>query len=495
MTISEFIRLNKEVLGVNKRNEDFIRPLNPRSAKIIADNKIITKRVLAKVGINSAELYKVVRTRKQLQFLDWDSLPKSFVLKPNQGTGGNGIIVFYGKKKGKYEWIRPNGTTMTKGDIILHIENILDGRFSMGNRRDVAIIEERIKTDSTLKPYTYKGVPDVRVIVFNRIPVMAMLRLPTKRSNGTANLHSGAICVGIDIASGITRAGMYLKKSPIIEDTYTNTDTTLDLENNLPLIGLQIPFWNDILDIAVKSQEVSGLGYLGADIAIDRDKGPLVIEINARPGLGIQVANKIGLKKRLEQVKEIEIKSMKHGIRVAKNLFGGEVEEEIESISGKTVVNLIEKVTLFYKSDTDETVSKKKVERNKEIVKAMLDTGITTSRIDWGIASRLGFYKALDFFKKSNVPDTFPTLKDAQMFIDTIGSETLQHKDILRLAKVSDETGLHVLPVVEIEIRIAGETKKVEMVVSSQKAMIYPLLIGRKELNNYLIDTSKTFTK
>lgn len=495
MTINELIRLNKEVLGINRRNQAFVREFNPLSAKVIADNKIITKRVLAKVGIKSAELYKVIRTKKQLEFLDWDSIPNSFVLKPNQGTGGNGIVVFYGKKKGKYEWIRPNGTTMDQKDLILHIENILDGRFSMGNRNDLAIIEERIKTDSTLKPFTYKGVPDVRVIVFNKIPLLAMLRLPTKRSNGTANLHSGAICVGIDIASGITREGMYLKKSPIIEDTYTSTDTTLDLEDNIPLIGIQIPYWNEILEIAVKSQQASGLGYIGVDIALDKEKGPMVLEINARPGLGIQVANKIGLRARLERVKGIEVKSLRHGVRLAKNIFGGEVEEEIENISGKTVVNLIEKILLFHKPEIEMSKKKqKKILAKKEVVKAMLDTGIITSRIDWGIASRIGYFKALDFFRKLGIPETFPTLKDAQDYIDKTGSENMLHPEIIRLAKISDETGNHILPVVEVEIKIAGEVKKVEMVVSRQQAIIYPVLIGRKELNNYLIDTSKTFT-
>ncbi len=494
MKISEILKLNKEVLGINSRNQFFVREYNSIAGKLIADNKIITKRVLSKVGIKTAELYKVVRTKKQLEFLDWDSLPNSFVLKPNQGTHGNGIIVFYGKKKGKYEWIRPNGTTMNKNDLLLHIENILDGRFSMGNRNDVAIIEERIKTDVTFKPYAYKGVPDVRVIVFNRIPVLAMLRLPTKLSNGTANLHSGAICVGIDIASGITREGMYLKRNPIIEDTYTATDCTLDLEKNLPIIGIKIPFWDEILEIAIKSQEASGLGYIGVDIAIDRDSGPMIIEINARPGLGIQVANRIGLKARLERIKGIEVKSLRHGIRLAKNIFGGEVEEEIENISGKTVVNLIEKVQLFHKATQRNTKRRKQSVIKKDTVKAILDTGIITSRIDWGIASRIGYFEALNFFEKSNVPSTFPTLREAQEYIDEIGNEKIQHPNILRLAKVSDETGNHVLPVIEVDIRIAGETKKVEMVVSTQKTLIYPVLIGRKELNNYLIDTSKTFT-
>lgn len=45
-----------------------------------------------------------------------------------------------------------------------------------------------------------------------------------------------------------------------------------------------------------------GLGYIGVDIVLDRDLGPLVLELNARPGLSIQLANKIGLLPRLQRI-------------------------------------------------------------------------------------------------------------------------------------------------------------------------------------------------
>ncbi|MRR31196.1 alpha-L-glutamate ligase-like protein, partial [bacterium] len=48
--------------------------------------------------------------------------------------------------------------------------------------------------------------------------------------------------------------------------------------------------------------EMTGLGYLGVDLVIDRDRGPLLLELNARPGLAIQLANRHGLRTRLDQV-------------------------------------------------------------------------------------------------------------------------------------------------------------------------------------------------
>ena len=140
-----------QILGLNRRNQEYVRPYNSLSAKRIADNKVKTKKILARYDITTPEVYKLVRNKKQLEFLDWDSLPKSFVIKPNQGTGGNGIIVFYGKKKGETAWIRPSGEVMSKRDIILHLENILEGRFSMGNRKDIAILEERVTNHPFLK--------------------------------------------------------------------------------------------------------------------------------------------------------------------------------------------------------------------------------------------------------------------------------------------------------------------------------------------------------
>ncbi len=492
MRILALIKANRTVLGINRRNQEYVRPYNPVSQRAIADNKILTKRVLAKVGIQTPQVYKVVRTKKQLQFLDWNALPKSFVLKPNQGTGGNGIVVFFGRKKNSLEWIRPNGTTMSTKDIALHIEKILDGSFSMGNKQDVAIIEERIKIDKVLKPYIYKGVPDVRVITFNRIPAMAMLRLPTKRSDGTANLHSGAICVGIDMASGLTTTAMHLKKRPFVEDTYVQTEYTLDLEQNLPLRGIKIPYWDEILKIAIKSQEVSELGYLGVDIAIDLDKGPLVFEINARPGLGIQVANMEGLRNRLERLKGLKVKSTNHAIRLAKNLFGGEIEEEIESLSGKHVVSVVEKIQVFHLAK--KIGSKQDGTGKKEMVNAMMDTSKLTSRINEKLASTIGLYPDIKRFKDLHLP-SFDSLHDAQEYLEQNELKLIQDTKINRIAKIVYDNKVILRPVFEVVIRIAKEIKTFEMLVDREKQMGYSVVIGRKDLKDYLIDPSKTFTQ
>jgi alpha-L-glutamate ligase-like protein len=474
-----------KILGLNRRNQEYVRPYNSPSAKNIADNKILTKKVLAKESIKTPEVYKVIRNKEQLRFLDWDSLPKSFVIKPNKGTGGNGIVVFYGKRKNETTWIRPSGEYMGKRDIILHIENILEGRFSMGSKTDSAIIEERVKTDPLLKQYSYRGVPDIRVICFNNVPLMAMTRLPTKRSNGTANLHSGAICTGIDISTGITTYSMQMKPKSLLSDTYEEIETTTDLKINKKLSGIQIPYWDEILRIALVCQKASNLGYIGVDIALDRDNGPVVFELNARPGLGIQVANQTGLRWRLEKVRGLEIKSIKHGISVAKNLFGGEVEESIEAISGRKVLNINERILLYYNKQE----GKKKPKR--EACTAFMDTGVLTSRISNTVANRIGFLSTVKFFKSLDVPEKFESLKEAQKYIDENEEKLTEDENILRIARTVEEDGVIIRPVVSVRVKISGEKKEFEMIITEN--ITYPVVVGRRDLKGYLIDTSKTF--
>lgn len=86
---------------------------------------------------------------------------------------------------------------------------------------------------------------------------------------------------------------------------------------NNPIEGIKIPHWNQILEIAALSHEMTGLGYMGVDVVIDRQKGPMILEFNARPGLSIQIANGRGLLPRLsgvdaEKVEELTIEERIH---------------------------------------------------------------------------------------------------------------------------------------------------------------------------------------
>jgi alpha-L-glutamate ligase-like protein len=123
---------------------------------------------------------------------------------------------------------------------------------------------------------------------------MAMVRLPTRLSDGKANLHQGAIGVGIDIPTGLTRRGVW--GNEIIRE-HPDTERSI--------VGIEIPKWAELLEMASRCYELSGLGYVGVDFVLDHSKGPMILELNARPGLAIQIANGNGLQHRLHKVEQL----------------------------------------------------------------------------------------------------------------------------------------------------------------------------------------------
>ncbi len=61
------------------------------------------------------------------------------------------------------------------------------------------------------------------------------------------------------------------------------------------ITGIVIPHWEEILHLAAGAGDMTGLGYIGVDVVMDENRGPLLLELNARPGLQIQMANRAGL--------------------------------------------------------------------------------------------------------------------------------------------------------------------------------------------------------
>jgi alpha-L-glutamate ligase-like protein len=278
------------VVGINMRHARFLLPNNPRRLYELVDNKLRTKALAEEHGMNVAETYGVVRTPHDANKVDkMLNGNESFVIKPTRGSGGKGVLVIDGKN-GK-NFVKPSGAELTPGDLRNHVSNILAGLFSLGGKRDYALIEYRVCPAALLTAMSFQGAPDIRVVMLHGYPVMAMLRASTKESDGRSNLHQGAIGVGIDIATGIT-----------VRAIHHGNPVTTHPDLGIELIGVQIPEWDTILKMSVTCQEMTGLGYLGVDIMIDETKGPLMIEVNARPGLAIQMANGIGLMKRLEPV-------------------------------------------------------------------------------------------------------------------------------------------------------------------------------------------------
>jgi alpha-L-glutamate ligase-like protein len=219
----------------------------------------------------------------------------SFVVKPARGSGGDGILVVTGRSDRKRDSFRlSSGMLISEGEIQHHISNIVGGQYSLSGNRDKALIEYCVHFDPTFAEVSYQGVPDIRVIVYRGYPAMAMVRLPTRASDGKANLHQGAVGAGVDMSTGETLHGVL--DDALVEE---HPDTGVLVK------GLKIPQWDFILESSARGYEVTGLGYLGVDMVIDAERGPLILEMNARPGLNIQIANCTGLTNRVDRIEEI----------------------------------------------------------------------------------------------------------------------------------------------------------------------------------------------
>ncbi|MEZ0575676.1 alpha-L-glutamate ligase-like protein [Halodesulfovibrio aestuarii] len=308
-----FSKLKEQgVVGMNGRNAAYVLPNNPRRLYPLVDDKETTKRLTQDAGLNVPEMYGVIRAQHETKLLP-DLLEKhdSFVIKPARGAGGNGILVITGKLGSHF--LKPDDSFVSTEEIHFHISNILSGMYSLGGMPDKALIEYCVKFDPVFNGIAYQGVPDIRIIVYKGVPTMAMLRLPTRESDGKANLHQGAMGCGIDICTGKTTHAVW-----------KNENHEMHPDTLQPVSGVQIPGWEELLRQASLGYSVTGLGYLGVDIVLDKDLGPLILELNARPGLAIQVANKTGLQSRLDKVEAVHhnLQSETQRVQYAMENFG-----------------------------------------------------------------------------------------------------------------------------------------------------------------------------
>lgn len=298
------------IMGLNERNADFTLLYNQRHHYPLVDDKRRTKELAMAAGLPVPKLYGAVEIIHEIERMHEMLEPyEDFVVKPSHGAGGEGILIVTGRHNGRYRLA--GGSMVDDAELGHHVSNILGGMYSLGGLPDSALIEYRVKFDPFFENISYQGVPDIRTLVFRGVPVLAMIRLPTRISDGKANLHQGALGVGICIATGQTFSGVW-HNNPV--DHHPDTGGTL--------AGREIPYWDDILALTARCHDLAGLGFIGVDIVLDQELGPMMLEINARPGLNIQLANNIGLLPRLRWVEKLaEIPaSVSERVELAKTL-------------------------------------------------------------------------------------------------------------------------------------------------------------------------------
>lgn len=334
---------NYGVLWQNARNLKYIGQYNDDLSKKLADSKLKTKEFLSSKWIKVSQTIAVIHSHKELENFDLTGLPLPFVVKPNAWYGWKWIIIFEQKDSDWY-YISNDHQKFSHQQLISHIGDILDGFYSLSGSRDKVIFERKIVLDHSVELLWKYGLPDIRVIVFNNIPVIAMLRVPTENSKWKANLHGGACWLWVDIWSWkityITQFNKMIKSIPGIGDVR----------------GIEVPYWEDILKLAVRVQQITKIWYIGCDIVLDDELGPILLEMNVRPWLGVQIANKVPLLERLDKVANIKVTSVEKGVRLARDLFWGDIEEKIKNISWKKVVWNKEYIEFVYQSQTSNIV-------------------------------------------------------------------------------------------------------------------------------------------
>ncbi len=415
------------ILGHNARYR--YTALNSRESKKFGFSKLRTKELLKQHHIPTAELYHIFESPDDLEAVNWTNIPVPFVLKPASGSAGKGIWVIAKKVKNKTIWIDSQGEKLKEDDLNLHVNNILDGEFSTWGSNHKALVEEMIPSHPTLAKLSYSGTPDIRVIVFNSVPVMAMARIPTKESRGKANLDQGAIAVGIDMASGITIRGIHGKKKII--KTFPDSKKKVR--------GIVIPEWTQVLETAVRAANVAGYKYMGADLFIHPEKGPMIVELNGFPGLSIQIANDAGLKRRLERVEGLEVRNAQHGVKIAQALFAEIFVDEDKMGEATPIISYRPSIQVY-----DD-------KRKARSIDALINTSRYRSAISQELAEELGHYDMEDLLWRQK---------------EIEGS----------------------VPVIEIKIKINDQIIKTAMVVIKRlNRTSHKIELGRKDIQGFLV--------
>jgi len=437
----------RRFLTKNERNKIYLKK-NSVEGRVLADSKYRTKKVLAKAGVGVPELIKRFKKESEVDNFVWEKLEGNFVIKPVSGLGGKGIIVVRKRAKWAGEWHLMDGSIITIADIKRHCAEILAGRFNSHGMGDNVLLEERIKIHPMFLSLTSWGTPDVRVIVYNKVPVMAMLRVPTAKSGGKANLQQGAIGLGIDLATGITTFGIEGKGEEI------NKIYDYKRKKNRKVNGIKIPFWREILETAVKCQlAVPELVFLGVDIVLDKEKGPMVLEVNARSGLSIQICNKAGLKARMSKVEDVEVRSVNHSVTLAKYLFGEVFFEKVEDKSERKVIEPLEVIK----------IKLGKSKKNFREVRAKVDTGAFRSSIDQETAKEWGLLS-----------------EDRILYYRHYRSSLGKHRD---------------RPVIGLTFWLKGRKVMTAVNVADRHKLRTKFLLGRKDLGGFLVSAKKINVK
>src|SRR5437763_3455844 len=161
------------ILGMNRRNAEYILDHNPRALFPLVDDKLKMRNLCQQIAVPAPAVFAVIASFGKLKDLGAILEERDeFVVKPNCGSGGRGILVVSGRD-GRH-FLRHNAERITLDDLRQHLSDILSGMYSLGGHTDVVLLQQRIHLHSAFERISFKGIPDIRVILYKNTPALAM---------------------------------------------------------------------------------------------------------------------------------------------------------------------------------------------------------------------------------------------------------------------------------------------------------------------------------
>lgn len=243
---------------------------------IITEDKELTCRVLDAYKVNQPVLllqYKngifynrskdIITDDEAGKIIQADTAEKLF-LKPTQGLGGRGIIVF-NKKEGFVD----------KENNLLTVELI---RKIIGEKEDY-ILQEGLRQHQELNTIYPDSVNTFRIMTSlekGRTKILFTMLRMGQGGNQLDNASQAGLVCRIDPQTGAFDSRGYSSLGKTM-DKHPDTGFTFD--------GYVFPHWSEVKEFIISTaQKVDSIKFIGWDIAYT-ETGPAVIEMNAGAGL------------------------------------------------------------------------------------------------------------------------------------------------------------------------------------------------------------------
>lgn len=273
-------RIRKSFIA-NPNRQDYFYLLGTPEGQAILRDKEKAYNVLKKYY--KRELIKIENEKDYEKFGKYIKKYPVFVKKPVDASFGNGIELI---DSSKY-----------KNSKTLFNSLLSEGTF---------IMEEYIKSDPKMASLHPESLNTVRIVTY-------------KDENNNVHIHHPFIKIGQgkSFVDNGGSGGMFALIDPdtgiLITDGKDELNNVYEYhpDTNVKIKGFQIPNWDEAVEIAKQAAlDFPYTRYIGWDVALTIDKGPVIVEGNGKTQFfGQQMTDEIGKRKSMEKL--IDYKNLK----------------------------------------------------------------------------------------------------------------------------------------------------------------------------------------